>query len=669
MSDAYLLSFHLGPVQGFIATARRTQDWWIGSWLLSYLSRTAQQEARRTAGVTLVLPPELPPPADATLADTPNHFTARMVVTDPAKTGQAIEDAVRREWTGIADRVKKQIGTSVQVDERLWQRQTESFLEVYWAAVPDDGSPAARRLAQAALDARKRLRDFRPTAEPHQKCSLCGMRQELSGHVSVQQAREWWRRPIATPRGVMPIRPEGAERLCAICAIKRVALAAEAVPLRRDDGHFPSTSSIAAAPFKQRLLERGGASSELVAHLDRLQTCSFPAEVHEDCLPALAGTASPLAPPLRTRLLKTDGNLYYAETFTLPRIRADFSDVERAILQRGAAQEGLTPEELLELEPAYVPQQLQGVAAGLQALFRALRRTNPDEDIPPPVKYFAALKMDGDRMGTFLGQATEDQAQQLSRSLSRFAREGAHRVVEAHLGRLVYAGGDDALALLSLENALSCARQLQTEFKKAVGAVSPRQGMRAVTPSIGLVFAHYQAPLDGVLSSLGRAERSAKNEYGRDALCVHVLKRSGEEVRVGSHWQYPAAIPPGPAAPPTAGEWDGDAIQTVEQVVAAFREGIVTLKFAQELASEARGVAGDLAPVTAGARLAVLQRLAKRHSSKEKTAQTAALALAANLAAWAEAQGPDDLGPLGLERVGVWVLLARFIVNGGREAE
>jgi hypothetical protein len=38
---SHLLAFHLGPVQDFIAIARRTQDWWMGSWLLSHLTRKA----------------------------------------------------------------------------------------------------------------------------------------------------------------------------------------------------------------------------------------------------------------------------------------------------------------------------------------------------------------------------------------------------------------------------------------------------------------------------------------------------------------------------------------------------------------------------------------------------------------------------------------------------
>jgi CRISPR-associated protein Cmr2 len=37
----YLFTMSLGPVQGFIAAARRTRDLWAGSWLLSEVAKAA----------------------------------------------------------------------------------------------------------------------------------------------------------------------------------------------------------------------------------------------------------------------------------------------------------------------------------------------------------------------------------------------------------------------------------------------------------------------------------------------------------------------------------------------------------------------------------------------------------------------------------------------------
>ena len=42
--------FTLGPVQGFVAQARRTRDFWAGSFLLSWLSAVAMQAVIKQQG-------------------------------------------------------------------------------------------------------------------------------------------------------------------------------------------------------------------------------------------------------------------------------------------------------------------------------------------------------------------------------------------------------------------------------------------------------------------------------------------------------------------------------------------------------------------------------------------------------------------------------------------
>lgn len=138
---SHLLAFHLGPVQDFIATARRTQDWWMGSWLLSHLSRKAIDIAQYK-GATLVLPKAVQAPKDPAIADTPNHFLARIEAANPAEVGRAVEAGVRSEWLLIHRKVKTDLFDCVADD--LWTRQLETFLEIYWAIVRDDGAKEAR---------------------------------------------------------------------------------------------------------------------------------------------------------------------------------------------------------------------------------------------------------------------------------------------------------------------------------------------------------------------------------------------------------------------------------------------------------------------------------------------------------------------------------------------
>src|SRR5437870_5457193 len=176
-----LISFHVGPVQDFIAVARRTQDLWMGSWMLSNLSRTAIR-AGLDAGGELVIPARPLEPGeegfDVADANTTNHFLLRETDGNAKVIAQRMEQAVRERWREIENGTKQVFFPDMGDD--LWSRQVNALLEIFWAIVPDDDTPQTRKRAQDALDARKRLRDFQPVNEPHLKCSLCGLRRELS---------------------------------------------------------------------------------------------------------------------------------------------------------------------------------------------------------------------------------------------------------------------------------------------------------------------------------------------------------------------------------------------------------------------------------------------------------------------------------------------------------
>ncbi len=684
MSRPHLFAFHVGPVQDFIITARRTQDWWMGSWLLSHLSYTAMKAAM-DKGADLVLPKELPPPTET--ADTTNHFLARFLDTqlDPSGVAQAVETAVQSEWICIEQKVKAEF-FSTSVNQSLWTRQVGTFLEIYWVVVPDaEDSATARRCAQTALDARKRLRNFVPAREPHLKCTLCGGRQELSGETRIEDAREWWKTEVGKHLGrphhkKLRIRENGNERLCAVCAVKRSAVAAEAVPLQVTDSHFPSTSSMAAAMFVTRLLETDRGQRELEAHLQLLKQkppmgLGIPQKVDVGCIPQLAKTTlASMRQGVRDDLLKFDGDLLYTETFTEKRLAEEFPDsvneLKEQVAQTLAIDYGASTVEDArkafggDFEAEVAKETVKRIArstANLRALFRAVRSDDPIQHIPQPSKYFAALMMDGDHMGRYYGEMETPQAREMSGQMSQFARTQAREAVEKHFGRLVYAGADDVLALLPLETTLSCAREVRTRFNGSVDTaligVNLPEGVKRPTPSIGIAIAHHTAPLDGVLVAMQRAEKAAKNTYGRDALCVHVLKRSGEEVRVGTHWNY----------------GDLDAVELAGRVVAALRDDTLTtltMKFAHAVTDEARslaGVEGDKFPLPAPARAAALKRLAQRHCGKGREAE--AQSLATELASWAEGKYRDDKKPLGLEEVAQWILLARFIASEGRDDE
>ncbi len=145
-----------------------------------------------------------------------------------------------------------------------------------------------------------------------------------------------------------------------------------------------------------------------------------------------------------------------------------------------------------------------------------------------PSPYLCVLVADGDKMGEAISKLeSADAHRRLSSDLSKFAGR-ARQIVSDHHGVLVYAGGDDVLAFVPVDQCLECARALHESFAEALKPAN-------LTLSVGLAIAHFMEPLE-VLLGYGRdAEKHAKKP-DRDGLAVHVLKRGGGPVKVRGRW-------------------------------------------------------------------------------------------------------------------------------------
>ena len=148
----------------------------------------------------------------------------------------------------------------------------------------------------------------------------------------------------------------------------------------------------------------------------------------------------------------------------------------------------------------------------------------------------------------------------ISDALNNFALILAPAVVEnRYHGRILYAGGDDLMAMLPVSELLSGMAALRAAYSgvdaMSVGALEDDLGFKKqgngfvlhqdrllrlmgdkATASIGAVIAHHQAPLGAVIRELRVAEKRAKNEGGRDAFSLTVIKRSGGALYLTSKW-------------------------------------------------------------------------------------------------------------------------------------
>jgi CRISPR-associated protein Cmr2 len=633
-----LLVFSIGPVQDFIVAARRTQDLWMGSYILAYLSAAAMRKVvADTDNPEEVLYPVLKDqpitekmwnnkavdPRSLALATLPNKFTIGVnSVSDGQVLARRAESAVHETWREIAEAVEAKFpGALAQVGqdwERRWDKQVrpERWIETYWAVYPYGGQSYGEynRRAERAFESRKGVRNFIAVEEPGEKCTVCGIRAALTGEAEKPRwrMREEWREIAKTlhERGESndpvykglsaALSGEGNERLCAICTVKRFAQRFYFENKLGLKGGFPSTSSIATIIFRREVM-RPAMTVTRKAFTDALETHRVPQTLSRR---AFAGL-DPQDP-----LQKYDGDLFYVETYSAKRMQDDYG---------------------MDFADNDEHQNLRAIRSAAQVL----RREAAKAEIRLPPKYYAVLLMDGDHMGNRLGQANSlEEHRALSESLRVFSVKHVQEIVEnQYLGRVVYAGGDDLMAFLPLDTILDAVRDLNRVFQETTG----------LTASAGIAVAHHTAPLDGVLKAAREAEEKAKESYGRNAVVFTVLRRSGEPLEVGARWEY------------------ADTLALVRELRDHFLGEVngQKVELSPRFAFEAEREARALAKLGRAAHEAALARLLKRHGEGINPELAGKFAdLGAGLS--------GHLPNYALETAH-WMLLARFLASAGEE--
>jgi CRISPR-associated protein Cmr2 len=146
-----------------------------------------------------------------------------------------------------------------------------------------------------------------------------------------------------------------------------------------------------------------------------------------------------------------------------------------------------------------------------------------------PNPYLAVLVADGDRIGAAIAQIdSPDKHRDFSTALDEFADE-ARKIVAKCNGVLVYAGGDDVLAFLPIDQCLKCSRDLHEDFGKRL------DGYGSPTLSVGIAIGHFMENLEDLLEYGRTAEKAAKKP-DRDGLAVHLHKRGGSPIRIRAKW-------------------------------------------------------------------------------------------------------------------------------------
>jgi CRISPR-associated protein Cmr2 len=493
----YLFLVTIGPVQEFIAGARRTRDLWFGSWLLSELSREAAQTIHAPdAGRQLIFPS-----ATTDLTNRERQIVNRVIAAidaepDATLLGAQVEQAVQQRLFAIRDRAfaMRQIdwddeARDAAILRELADRQVAELIEVSWVATPLTNNYASSRVRlEDLMAARKATRLFPPSACPpdlrQPKSSIDGARESVipenvyPHRTDAHAARERKANSLFQRYGA-----GRAERLSGVDLLKRHGRVDAVSNQIGNLADFPSTSHFAALPFLGRVRDR--------------RTLDLAREQYIRALEALGMQIERLAPRYRQldRFGMFDASLLFDERLAE------------------------------EVDQTRIP----AAQAALHAFYTQLASGRPEP-------YYALLHADGDNMGKVIdNQGNAETHRELSAALDGFASSVRKIVEAAHAGALVYAGGDDVLAFLPLDTALGCAKQLADTFTAALHGYRGASAERA-TLSVGLAICHHVEPLSDALNLARSAEKAAKRIANKNGLAITLSKRSGADRTISGSW-------------------------------------------------------------------------------------------------------------------------------------
>lgn len=522
--------FTLGPVQGFVAQARRTRDFWAGSFLLSWLAGVAMAEVKRQKGeinfptpakgyldwITTGQSEDTTPPRQGGI---PNRFKAFKAEVPADFDGALVVATVRAAWLALADHIweQDQLADIPSAESRaIWMRQHSHFWDMSWALTKDEK-------ASDLIDKRKNWRAHFTPDEPGVKCMVMDGWQELSGVSRPGQLNrgknttplnQYWTALRTNGQTGMTTDLAEGEHLCGLAYVKR-----------RFVRHFEQFKATlpSGLTLKGWKLEAGVPSVSYMAAvhwLETLVTCATTEEL--EALHHAAEQTGASRDEWDTRIACLD------EAWKGRSFHRDAQHPKRKLL----ALDGNLFFEHVHQQPeryGYKPAETQQ----LSQMLKGLKKKYAELAAAPLSPFYAVLLMDGDSLGVHMSDPKKQAS--ISKALEAFTN-GVPKTVEEHNGFLIYAGGDDVLAILPLEDAIPCAAAVRTFYLKSFAEQTP---VIPTTISAAIEFAHIKTPLGQVLGDAhGLLDHVAKDGAGRDALAVRIWKPGA----MVAEWAQPWAI-------------------------------------------------------------------------------------------------------------------------------
>lgn len=638
-----LLTLSIGPVQGFIAQARKTADLWAGSHLLSQLALETSLYIAETLGPEQLIFPALKgvPGVDLwvkeQLQDT--HFNLkdellndkhllrtrmddlqiaalpnRLLAIVPASLSADIASAIESRLTMwlhhagsealslLLDEIDPEVDHRSFTENQM-RRHMSHLLEFHWSSVPWSLAGDGKQLDQNTLA--KALETFYPAGESHPGFTGTRLAQGLAKFSGKElDPRYFWEpnpgvaysavydmcnRSLAAAKTTKKVSSHAEQGVrCSLCS-EREILAFSEDELLRTRGQRKLASGLWQQVGRKRknlAKDERGESLCGVCTLKRLWSRLWRTRLEED----------------RNIPVKSEFIVSTHVMAATPRLVN--------IAKQGSYEPELDGDE--QHDRYSLPLALHELARRHDSNDPVMRdieaSENPDHpDHDPAIDdglYYGILLFDGDRMGKWLSgdegtharlsalfhseirsdalKIAENEKTNLLRDLldsSRTVTPSLHVSISATLndfaidivpelvnrhyfGQLIYAGGDDVLAMLPHDRLLHAAHAIREcwsgveqpalvdsaahnnagEIKKKRGFVVLQRRERLLrtmgeraTGSAGLVLVPAKMPLRRALDAVREAEQRAKNA-GRDRFSISIVKRSGGSLQWTGRW-------------------------------------------------------------------------------------------------------------------------------------
>lgn len=421
--------FSIGPVQSFIAAARKLDDLWGGSYLLSYLTESAIEHLYAAEPSFKLIYPHVTAQEikskigsldpSLSIAHLPNRITFTLDVGDERAVQllKETERHVRNELKTLCENavelvfsMQKNIIAGLQGQVR---QQTEAFLEVYWIVRPVGQTETLQsKVLENSFQALKNQRNLNPYQEKGLACTL-----------------------------------------------------------------YPAMDALCHEPLADK--DRYGDLRRKLDNTWKQRSPAFkPANEHDELELEKARIRDHEYLCVISLVKRVARDLFQRRYRCSPRI---FSKYE-SVMEIGGRE----------------------------------------------AKYYAVLLMDGDNMGQWFADGSD--VKELSCRLSRFSRKVVPEIISKYEGVLIYAGGDDVLALFPVNYVLEATDALRRAFgseEKGLGG--------SATSSAGIAVGHKKSPLQQSLNQARLLEAAAKSYCSpvgieKNALAIAVRTRSGEHL-------------------------------------------------------------------------------------------------------------------------------------------